>query len=96
MLDALFEWDARKNTANQRLHGVAFEDAQLAFLDPSRVIARDDNHSAVEERYFCIGMVGGGILTVRYTFRGERIRIFGAGYCRKGRRIYEEENRLQE
>ncbi len=34
----------------------------------------------------------GGILTVRFTYRGETIRILGAGYWRKGKRIYEEKN----
>ena len=35
---------------------------------------------------------GGGILTVRFTYRGETIRIIGAGYWRKGKKIYEEKN----
>lgn len=92
MSDELFEWDARKNATNQQSHGVSFEEAQWAFLDPLRVIARDEQHSATEERYFCFGKVSGGILTVRYTMRGERIRIIGAGYWRKGKQAYEEQN----
>lgn len=31
-------------------------------------------------------------LTVRFTYRGSVIRIFGAGYWRKGKVIYEREN----
>jgi hypothetical protein len=31
-------------------------------------------------------------MTVRFTFRDEVIRIFGAGYWRNGRKIYEKEN----
>ena len=38
----------------------------------------------------------GGILTVRFTRRGEAIRIIGAGYWRKGKAIYEKENPLHE
>lgn len=95
-MDPLFEWDERKNTKNRRAHGVSFEEAQLAFLDPQRLIARDDQHSRDEERYYCIGMVYSGVLTVRYTMRGERIRIIGAGYWRKGRKAYEEANPLHE
>ena len=38
--------------------------------------------------------VGEGILTVRFTYREHLIRIFGAGYWRKGRRIYNEQNQL--
>jgi uncharacterized protein len=54
--------------------------AQKAFLDPKRIIAEDDLHSSIENRYFCIGAVDNEILTVRFTWRKGRIRIFGAGY----------------
>jgi hypothetical protein len=43
-----------------------------------------------------MGEVGGGILTVRFTHRHNVIRIIGAGYWRKGKSIYEKENRLHE
>jgi len=59
----------------------------------SRVIAEDLGHSKSEKRYFCFGEVNGGILTVRFTYRGGVIRIFGAGYWRKGKAIYERENK---
>ena len=87
-----FEWDAEKNTENQKKHGVALSLAQFAFADPNRVIAEDLAHSKTEKRYFCFGEVNGGILTVRFTYRGGVIRIFGAGYWRKGKAIYEREN----
>lgn len=90
-----FEWDGRKDAENLRKHGVSFREAQGAFLDPARVIARDRAHGRAEERYFCMGRAGGGILTVRFTVRSGRIRIIGAGYWRKGKRIYEETNRLR-
>jgi uncharacterized protein len=86
-----FAWDAAKDAANQDKHGVAFARAQHAFLDPHRVIMRDVTHSTpTEERFFCFGRVDGGIMTVRFTRRGGCIRIFGAGYWRKGRQIYEQ------
>lgn len=87
-----FEWDDRKERLNQEKHGVSFREAQAAFLDPRRVIAEDVRHSSREKRFFCMGRVGDGILTVRFTYRRERIRIIGAGYWRKGREIYEEKN----
>jgi uncharacterized protein len=88
-----FEWDENKNEANQEKHGVSFEDAQIAFLDPMRVVGLDKNHStAYEKRYYCMGKVKSGILTVRFTYRNSRIRIIGAGYWRKGKKTYEEEN----
>lgn len=87
-----FEWDPEKDERNQEKHGVSFALAQYAFADPERVIAEDIAHSKTEKRYFCFGEVNGGILTVRFTYRGGVIRIFGAGYWRKGKEIYEREN----
>ena len=80
MAAARFEWDARKDLENQRKHGVSFELAQYAFADPDRVIAGDVTHSTDEQRYFCFGRIGNDILSVRFTYRENVIRIFGAGY----------------
>lgn len=91
-----FEWDATKDGENQAKHGVAFATAQLAFADPRRVIAEDLSQSRAERQYFCFGWVGGGVLSVRFTYRKGVIRIFGAGYWRKGKRIYEQENQIHE
>ena len=90
---ASFEWDERKNRSNLEKHGVSFAEAQRAFFDPRRVIAEDLSHGTSERRYFCFGRLGGGVMTVRFTYRAGRIRIFGAGYWRKGRKIYEEQSR---
>ena len=84
-----FEWDPAKDRANQDKHGVSFSEAQYAFADPHRVIAQDLAHSQAEERFYCFGRVGGGVLTVRFTYREEVIRIIGAGYWRRGKAIYE-------
>jgi uncharacterized DUF497 family protein len=89
-----FEWDEDKDRDNEAKHNVSFPLAQLAFLDPHRVIAQDLTDSVKEERFYCIGHVGQGIRTVRFTFRENVIRIFGAGYWRKGRKIYEEKNKI--
>jgi hypothetical protein len=87
-----FEWDPNKDLENQQKHSVAFAEAQHAFADPCRVIAEDSNHSDQEQCYYCFGKVGGGILTVRFTYREDIIRIIGAGYWRKGKVIYDQEN----
>ncbi len=87
-----FEWDPAKDRANRAKHGVSVKDAQHAFLDARRVIAEDLDHSENERRYFCFGQVGDGVMTVRFTWRQGRIRIFGAGYWRKGKTIYEQQN----
>jgi len=89
-----FEWDKNKDKINQKKHGISFAFAQLAFLDRYRLILEDLEHSVDEKRYYCLGKVSGGILTVRFTYRSNKIRIFGAGYWRKGKKIYEKENRI--
>jgi uncharacterized DUF497 family protein len=90
--DPSFDWDPAKDRINRDKHGVSFADAQYAFLDPSRVIAADLDHGDTERRYFCFRLVDGGVMTVRFTYRDGCIRIFGAGYWRKGKRIYEQQN----
>jgi uncharacterized protein len=90
-----FEWDDEKDQENQRKHHVAFAEAQKAFLDHRRVIAEDIAHSSEEDRFYCIGRVENGILTVRFTYRGNVIRIYGAGYWRKGKKLYEDQNKIQ-
>ena len=87
-----FERDAKKDIQNQEKHGVSFEFAQYAFTDSDRIIAEDSDHSQKEKRYYCFGKVENGIVTVRFTYRGSVIRIIGAEYWRKGRKIYENQN----
>lgn len=89
-----FEWDQDKDRENQLKHRVSLLLAQNAFLDPRRIIAEDISHGGEEDRFYCIGRVNDGILTVRFTLLANVIRIFGAGYWRKGRRIYETENKI--
>jgi len=89
-----FEWDDTKDRQNQCKHGVSFAMAQLAFLDERRVILEDLSHSGDEKRYYCLGSVAGEILTVRFTYRDNVIRIIGAGFWRKGKKLYEEENKI--
>jgi len=84
-----FEWDEKKNESNIKKHCVSFFDAQYAFYDSNRIIAEDTKHSDNEKRYYCFGKVSGGIMTVRFTYRKNKIRIIGAGYWRQGRKIYE-------
>jgi uncharacterized DUF497 family protein len=90
----LFEWDESKDLGNRQKHGVPFNKAKQAFLDPFRIIIADEDHGSKEKRWFCLGSVDGGVLTVRFTRRNDKIRIFGAGYWRKGKKRYEEENKI--
>jgi len=94
MTGGSFEWASTKDRINRAKHGVSFGDAQFAFADPRRVIAQDLAHSGAEARFYCFGAAGGGIMTVRFAYRRGVIRIIGAGYWRKGKRIYEEANQV--
>ncbi len=96
MSESNFEWNEAKDLENQRKHGVSFYEAQHAFLDDNRVIAEDLAHSQKEKRFYGFGLneERNGILTVRFTYRLGRIRIFGAGYWRKGKNIYEQTNSI--
>lgn len=87
-----FIWDGEKESENVHKHGIDFVTAAYVFKDERRKIYIDSRHSKTEERLFCIGKVEGMIITVRFTYRDGRIRIFGAGYWRKGKGYYEKTN----
>jgi uncharacterized DUF497 family protein len=89
-----FEWDPVKDVINRLKHGVSFDEAQRAFADPYLVLAEDVAHGKDEKRLFCFGLVDGNVLTVRFLWRIGVIRIFGAGYWRKGKQIYEREKEI--
>jgi uncharacterized DUF497 family protein len=97
-----FEWDPAKNLANQRKHGVSFEDASEVFRDPLFVSVKDFVQDD-EQRWRTYGVVEGTILLMvahvvwEETEDGharEVIRIISArSATRKEKRRYEEENR---
>lgn len=87
-----FIWDIEKEAANILKHGVDFVTASQAFKDDRRKIYTDSKHNEKEERFFCIGKAWTKILTVRFTYREGKIRIFGAGYWRKGKDYYEKKD----
>ena len=90
---AYFTWDVKKEAVNLLKHGVDFGTAARVFEDPHRQILYDSKHSGGEVRYFCLGKIGHRVLTVHFIYRYDVIRIIGAGYWRKGRRIYYEEEK---
>lgn len=92
-----FEWDTVKNYLNMLKHGVSFEEAKHAFSDSKMIVARDKKHSTQEEsRYYCIAKVKGGIITVRFTHRASMIRILGAEYWRKYKKLYTQQSETYE
>ena len=68
MKSARFEWNEEQDRENQDKHHVPFSLAQYAFLDPKRFIVEDRGHSNEENRFYCIGRVDEGIMTVRFTY----------------------------
>ncbi len=88
-MESNFEWDLGKEAINIQKHGVDFKKASEVFADPCRRIFKDVKHSEYEDRWICIAQVKEGILTVRFVYREQRIRILGAGFWRKGAELYE-------
>ena len=51
-----FEWDSRKNSTNQRKHGVSFEEAATVFSDEHALLVDDPDHSEDEDRFILLGL----------------------------------------
>lgn len=71
------EWDPEKNEQNLRKHGVDFITAVRIFAGPV-LERRDDRFDYGEVRMAAIGVVDGIEMTVYYTDRGKRRRLFSA------------------
>jgi len=96
-----FEWDEAKNIANQSKHGLSFEQARQAFLDPLHFSVKERIEHG-EERWQTFGRVDGLILLMVVHTIDERsddatseiVRIISARRAtRKERRRYEDEDR---
>lgn len=87
-----FEWDPEKDEANQRKHGVSFDEASTVFGDPLAVTIDDPDHSEDEERFLTTGMsTQQRLMIVAHTDRGERIRLISAREASAAeRRTYEQ------
>jgi len=46
MSELSFDWDSRKNAANQRKHGISFEEAMTVFSDDQALLIDDPDHSS--------------------------------------------------
>ncbi len=88
-----FTWSAAKAAANERKHGVAFEEAATVFGDPLARIHGDPIHSgASETREIIVGHSSRGwLLLVSFTERRQEIRLISARKAtRNERRDYQE------
>ena len=76
-----FDWDENKHKENINKHGVTFQEAVTAILEPYAFSSYDFEHSIYEERYRVLGYSKQSrLLLVCHCFRnGESItRIFSA------------------
>jgi uncharacterized DUF497 family protein len=66
-----FDWDASKDKANQRRHGVGFDEAMTVFFDEHALMIADPDHSDAEDRFIMLGV-------------SSRLRILVACHCYRG------------
>ncbi len=50
-----FSWDEQKDKANQKKHGVSFEEAKTVFFDEEAIEYPDPDHSDDEHRFLMVG-----------------------------------------
>ncbi|MCC6521596.1 MAG: BrnT family toxin [Polyangiaceae bacterium] len=76
-------WDPAKSLANERKHGVSFDEAQALFtsgVDYLEIF--DDAHSDDEDRFIAIGPIRRGLVLVAWTERDEDVvRIISARWA---------------
>ena len=87
-----FEWDTRKAAANEKKHGVSFQEAGTVFGDPLAITYPNPDHSQSEHRAITFGMSRDHrLLVVAHSERNGKIRIISARLMTKReRKIYEE------
>ena len=81
MVELRFEWDPKKAAANQRKHGVSFEEAGTVFADEFAILLDDPDHSAEEARFLLLGLSARlRALVVSHCYRkaDEVIRLISA------------------
>jgi uncharacterized DUF497 family protein len=72
------EFDLFKSKSNQVKHGVSFEEAATALLDPMALV-KEDPDCENEHRWILVGIsYQARLLTVVYTLREENIRLISA------------------
>ena len=76
-----FEWDERTALANERKHGVSFDEARSVFFDERARLIDDPEHSEDEERFILMGLSSSlRLLLVCHCYRSKAnvIRIISA------------------
>ena len=92
----IYEWDRNKAAQNQQKHGISFDEAVSAFLDPLAITFDDPDHSVGERRFITIGMTTNQrlVFLAHADVDNDRIRIISArATTRRETYEYEERNR---
>ena len=88
-----FEWDPEKALANEKKHGVSFEEAQSVFYDDFARQFYDPEGSESEDRFLMLGMSNQArVLLVCHCERsdGDVIRIISARKATRDERTHYE------
>ena len=90
-----FQWDSGNMSKNWAKHRVSMSECEEIFFNKPLVVADDEKHSGVEERFFVLGKTDRGKrLFIVFTLRDNQIRIISArSMSRKERIIYEEQEK---
>ena len=86
-------WDEAKNAANQKKHGVSFQEAgELLALLEERLDIFDEEHSQDEARFISIGPIRRRLVLVVWTEREHaEVRIISARWAtRKEQTLYQD------
>ena len=93
MANLRFDWDARKNAANKRKHGVSFEEARTVFYDDRALLIADPDEKDDDDRFVLLGISAAlRMLVVCHCYREKEslIRMISARKAnRKEREDYE-------
>jgi uncharacterized DUF497 family protein len=87
----LFDWDKAKGSANQKKHGISFEEAQTVFVDENALLIHDPDHPTEEDRFILLGLSAKlRVLIVCHCYRksDEVIRIISARKATRAEQKY--------
>jgi uncharacterized protein len=89
-----FEWDPKKDAANQSKHVISFVAAIALFDDPNHLEEDSTKLEYGEVRRKAIGMIAGGrLVVVIYTNRGQLRRIISARRARKNEQAHYDQSK---
>ena len=86
-----FEWDAGNIDKNWLRHQVSWTECEEVFFNQPLIVAKDEEHSSQEARYYALGQTDAGRgLFVVFTVRRSLIRVISARDTnKKERRVYD-------